>query len=73
MEIRIGIKNIARELSLDVDASYEDLKNRLEQATANQEILDLVDKRGAHTLINGANIAYVEFSPEHQNRIGFAR
>lgn len=72
MEIKIGMKNVARELSLDIEQTLDELKKQLQQAIEDQKILDLVDKRGAHTLINGNDVAYVEFSPERQNRIGFA-
>ncbi|EEJ53787.1 DUF3107 domain-containing protein [Mobiluncus mulieris] len=72
MEIKIGIKNVSRELALDLDTNSEELKAQLTSAIKTQETIDLVDKRGAHTLVSGADIAYVEFSPEHQNRIGFA-
>ncbi|WP_249288716.1 DUF3107 domain-containing protein [Mobiluncus curtisii] len=72
MEIKIGMKSIARELSLDIDKSFEELQKLLTDAVAAGEIIDLVDKRESHTLINAGNIAYVEFAPERQNRIGFA-
>ncbi|SQB64198.1 MULTISPECIES: DUF3107 domain-containing protein [Mobiluncus] len=72
MEIKIGMKSVARELSLDIDKSFEELQKLLTDAVAGGEIIDLVDKRESHTLINAGNIAYVEFAPERQNRIGFA-
>lgn len=72
MEIKIGMKSLARELSLDIDKSFEELQKLLTDAVAAGEIIDLVDKRESHTLINAGNIAYVEFAPERQNRIGFA-
>ncbi|STY76762.1 DUF3107 domain-containing protein [Mobiluncus curtisii] len=72
MEIKIGMKSVARELSLDIDKSFEELQKLLTDAVAAGEIIDLVDKRESHTLINAGNIAYVEFAPERQNRIGFA-
>ncbi|MCI6584240.1 MAG: DUF3107 domain-containing protein [Mobiluncus sp.] len=72
MEIKIGMKSVPREIALDVDASFEDLKKKLKQAIEKEELLDLVDKRDSHTLLSGRDIAYVEFSPEQQTRIGFA-
>lgn len=72
MEIKIGMKSVARELSLDIDKSFEELQKLLTDAVAAGEIIDLADKRESHTLINAGNIAYVEFAPERQNRIGFA-
>lgn len=72
MEIKIGMKSVARELNLDIDKSLQELQGMFENAIGKGEILDLVDKRDSHTLINAANIAYVEFAPERQNRIGFA-
>ena len=72
MEIKIGMKSVAREIALDIDKSPEELQKLLKDAIATGEIIDLVDKRELHTLINAGSIAYVEFAPERQNRIGFA-
>lgn len=72
MEIKIGMKSVAREIALDIDKSPEDLQQLLKDAITKGEIIDLVDKRESHTLLNAGNIAYVEFAPERQNRIGFA-
>lgn len=72
MEIKIGMKSVAREIALDIDKSPEELQKLLKDAIATEEIIDLVDKRESHTLINAGSIAYVEFAPERQNRIGFA-
>ena len=72
MEIKIGMKSVAREIALDIDKSPEELQKLLKDAIATGEIIDLVDKRESHTILNAGNIAYVEFAPERQNRIGFA-
>lgn len=72
MEIKIGMKSVAREIALDIDKSPEDLQKLLKDAITKGDIIDLVDKRESHTLLNAGNIAYVEFAPERQNRIGFA-
>ena len=72
MEIKIGMKSVAREIALDIDKSPEELQKLLTDAIAAGEIIDFVDKRESHTLINANSIAYVEFAPERQNRIGFA-
>lgn len=72
MEIKIGIQSVSREITLDLDKPLEELREMLQNAMKNSEILDLTDKRDARLLINGKDISYVEFAPEHQNRIGFA-
>mgnify|MGYP001759373523 CR=1 FL=1 len=72
MEIKIGMKSVAREIALDIDKAPEELQQLLKDAITKGEIIDLVDKRESHTLLNAGNIAYVEFAPERQNRIGFA-
>lgn len=72
MEIKIGMKSVAREIALDVDKSLDELQKLFKDAITKGEIIDLVDKRKSHTILNAGNIAYVEFAPERQNRIGFA-
>ena len=72
MEIKIGMKSVAREINMDIDKTQDELKKQLTDAMNKGEILELVDKHDAHTLVNTENIAYIEFAPERQNRVGFS-
>ena len=69
MEIKIGIKNVSREIALDIE---EGRKEEIIKALETGGILRLTDKRDSEVVIDAGAIAYVDFAPTHQNRIGFA-
>ena len=69
MEIKIGIKNVSREIALDIE---EGRKEEIIKALETGGILRLTDKRDSEVVIDASAIAYVDFAPTHQHRIGFA-
>ena len=69
MEIKIGIKNVSREIALDIE---EGRKEEIIKALETGGILRLTDKRDSEVVIDASAIAYVDFAPTHQTRIGFA-
>lgn len=75
VDLRIGVTQAPRELSieLDDDADREDLKSRVEAALAGaSDVLWVTDKRGKDVGIPAAKIAYVELgSADGDRRIGF--
>ncbi len=74
VDVRIGVTQAAREISLEVDDSERDaLKTRVEAALAGaSDVLWVTDKRGRDVGIPSAKIAYVEVgSAEGERRIGF--
>lgn len=72
MHITIGVRDIARELSLDVDLSEDQLfaavSTSLEQGTP----LTLDDVKGQRVLVPAATIGFVSVAPEEQRHVGFA-
>ena len=74
MDIRIGVTQAPREISLDVDdGDRDDVKARIEAALSGAtDVLWITDKRGKEIGIASAKIAYVEVgSAEGDRRIGF--
>lgn len=75
MDVRIGVTQSPRELSieLDDDADRDDLKARIEAALSGaSDVLWITDKRGKDVGIPSAKLAYVELgSVEGDRRIGF--
>lgn len=75
MDVRIGVTQSPRELSieLDDDADRDDLKARIEAALSGaSDVLWITDKRGKDVGIPAAKLAYVELgSAEGDRRIGF--
>ncbi|HSH10146.1 MAG TPA: DUF3107 domain-containing protein [Ilumatobacter sp.] len=74
MDVRIGVTQAPREISLEVeDSSRDDLKARVEAALSGAtDVLWITDKRGKDVGVPSAKIAYVEVgSAEGERRIGF--
>lgn len=74
VDVRIGVTQAAREISLEVeDATREDLKARVEAALSGAtDVLWITDKRGKDVGVPSAKIAYVEVgSADGERRIGF--
>jgi hypothetical protein len=74
VDVRIGVTQAPREISIEVDDSNrDDVKARIEAALAGAaDVLWIADKRGRDIAIASAKIAYVEIgSAEGERRIGF--
>ncbi len=74
MDVRIGVTQAPRELSLELadDTDRDALKAQIEQAMAGDQVLWLTDRRGRQVAIPVAKLAYVEVGPpDGDRRIGF--
>ena len=71
MDIKIGVQDTPREISLESDDSVEAVTTAVEAAIATGGMLSLKDDRGRTVLIPGAKIAYVEIGPATRGKVGF--
>ena len=74
VDVRIGVTQAPRELSIEVDdAQRDDVKAAVDAALAGAtDVLWITDKRGRETGVPSAKIAYVEVgSADGDRRIGF--
>jgi len=71
MEIKIGIRNIAREVTLDIDMTIDEVVEAYNQASANDTLLRLTDTSGRQTMIRATAVGYIEFGKEHAHPVGF--
>ena len=75
MDVRIGVTQSPRELSLDVpdDADREQLKATISAALAGETpVLSLTDRRGREVMVPSGKLAYVELGTgDADRRIGF--
>ena len=67
MEIKIGIRHISREISIDTNETAEKVRSKVTDAIHNGTTLE----KGATTFIPGAQISYVELGTEEKRHIGF--
>lgn len=71
MQVTIGIRETNRELSLDVEASSEEIYNLVSQASTMEAPLKIVDKDGKMAIIPLASLAYLEVAATENRRVGF--
>ena len=72
MDIRIGIQNTARELSLETDASLAEVEKAVAAAISGESnVLRLTDAKGSLLLVPASALGYVEIGAEQVRRVGF--
>ena len=72
MDIKIGIKNSARELSFESSASAKELEASIRSAMdSDAKLISLTDSKGNVFLITTKSITYLELGAEEARRVGF--
>lgn len=71
MEIKIGVQDTPREVSLDSNDTSEEVIAAVSAAIADGGLLTLVDDRGRTVIVPAAKIAYVEVGATTKGRVGF--
>lgn len=72
MEIKIGVRDIGRELTVETDQSAETIEQRLREALAlDTGLLVIEATKGRKVLVPAAQIGYVDLGQEHARPVGF--
>jgi len=71
VEIKIGVQDTAREVSLDSNDTSEDVIAAVNEALASDGVLTLIDDRGRTVIVPATKIAYVEIGATTKGRVGF--
>ncbi len=71
VEVKIGIENTARELSLTTAGGADDVYEAVTAALGGTGVLELTDEKGSRILVPAAKIAYVEVGSSESRRVGF--
>ncbi|OYN86704.1 ATP-binding protein [Parenemella sanctibonifatiensis] len=71
MEVKIGIRQVSREVSVETDLSSNDVKAAVEAAVRDDTLLELTDSKGGQVLVPGGAIGYVELGKENPRKVGF--
>jgi len=73
MDVRIGMKDVAREVVIETEQGAEEVGAAVEAAIRDASLLSLTDAKGRRVLVAGAGIAYVEFGAPQVRPVGFAQ
>ena len=72
MEITIGIRNIAREISLEISKDPEQITSSIASALADAPVLSLTDDDGTTTLVPTSAIGFVQIGGQPKRFVGFS-
>lgn len=71
MEIKLGIADVSREVTLETDASTEEVTAALGAALENDGIFELTDTKGRKVLVPARRVGYVELGSSIARPVGF--
>jgi len=72
MEVKIGVQQAPRELSVEVDGDAEAVEKAIRDALADEAgLLALTDNKGRKVLVPTARLAYVELGSPAIGQVGF--
>ncbi len=71
MEVKIGIRDVAREVVLESELTPEAVAEAVASAVGKGELLRLTDDKGRLVIVPGSLIGYVEVGAPETRRVGF--
>lgn len=71
MDIKIGVENTTREITLESDRTADDVRLDLIKALLDNGLFEIEDTKGRRVLVPAAKIAYVDLGSEKAARVGF--
>ena len=72
MEVKIGIQQAPRELTVEVDQDADSVEKAIKDALSDDSgLLSLTDSKGRRVLVPTAKLAYVELGSPTVGQVGF--
>ncbi len=71
MEVKIGVQNASRELTIDTTLDADGVQKAVADALAKGGVLALVDAKGRRIVVPGDKLAYVDISTSTTGQVGF--
>lgn len=72
MEVKIGVTDVTRELTIASSQSQEEIEALVDEALSSSNgQLRLSDEKGRRFLVPSAKVAYVEIGSQESPRVGF--
>ncbi len=70
MEIKIGVQNVSREITLETDQTADAVAQAVADATGGTTI-EFQDSKGRRVIVPSGALGYVEMGSEEKRRVGF--
>lgn len=71
MEVRVGIRNIARELAFESNESAEKVQEAVSAGLAENGLISLKDDHGRVLMVPSDALGYVEVGVQEKSKVGF--
>ena len=71
MEVKIGVQNVTRELTIDTTLDSDGVQAAVSAALENGGVLALTDAKGRRVVVPGEKLAYVDISTSVTGQVGF--
>lgn len=72
MEVRIGVRDVAREVVFESDSTPQQVRSAVADAIASgSPVLELEDDKGRTVMVPTSAIGYVEIGAQEKGRVGF--
>lgn len=71
MEVKIGVRNVAREITLESAQSAEEVAAAVDAAIASGTTLTLTDDKGRLVVVPAGVLGYVEIGAPEGRKVGF--
>jgi hypothetical protein len=71
MEVKIGVQNVSRELTIDTTLDADGVEAAVTKALEKGALLSLVDAKGRRLVVPGDKLAYVDISTSVTGQVGF--
>lgn len=71
MEVKIGITDIAREVTIESQSSAEEIVEALRAGVETSGLFELADEKGRRLIIPAARIGYLDIGSPSTRAVGF--
>jgi len=71
VEVKIGVQNVAREITVESNESPEAVTEAVEKAITSGGLLELTDSKGRRVLVPGTALGWVQIGESEKGRVGF--
>ena len=72
MEVKIGVQNASRELTIDTTLDADGVQKAVTEALKDDDgVLALTDAKGRRIVVPGEKLAYVDISTSVSGQVGF--
>ncbi len=71
MEVRIGISDVSREVTLRTKTTADEIVEHLHKAVTEKSLFEVVDEQGRRVVVPASKVAYLDLGSSDIRAVGF--